>query len=88
MYRQLLAVCGLSFALSKQFESVRITCEQAGKRMEQIRAGGGARRLGIGVTEREFRFRVSGTVSVTKDGARAAKKSGPSPAPPGRLYGL
>ena len=67
VYRQLLAVCGLSFALSKRFESVRITCEQAGKRMEQIRAGGGARWLGIGVTECEFRDRE------TKDGAGAAK---------------
>ena len=50
VYRQLLAVGGLSFALSKRFESVQITCEQAGKRMEQNRAGGGARRLRIGVT--------------------------------------
>ena len=50
VYRQLPAVGGFSFALSKRFESVQITCEQAGKRMEQNRAGGGARRLRIGVT--------------------------------------
>ena len=60
--------------MSERFESVRITCEQAGKRMEQIRAGGGARRLGIGVTECEF----SGT--VTKDGAGAAKVRAKPPA--------
>ena len=60
MYRPLLAVGGLSFALSKRLESVRMTPEQAGKRMEQNRAGGGARRLRIGVTTCEFRSVTQG----------------------------
>ena len=80
MYRQLLAVCGLSFALSKQFESVQITCEQAGKRMEQNRAGGGARRLRIGL-----RAYASSERCDPRTG-REPPKSGPSPPPPGRLY--
>jgi hypothetical protein len=80
VYRQLLAVGGLSFALSKRLESIRITCEQTGKRMEQNRAGGGARRLRIGVTT---------SCEVQRCDPRTGReppKSGPSPPPPGRLY--
>ena len=74
MYRPLLAVGGLSFALSKRFESVRMTPKQAGKRMEQNRAGGGARRLRIGLTA------ASSGVVTGDDGAGAAKVRAEPPA--------
>ena len=44
VYRQLLAVVGLSFALSKRLESIRITCEQTGKewnKSEPVEVRGG-----------------------------------------------
>ena len=66
MYRLIPATGGLLFTLSELFESIRIMREAAGKRMEQIRAGGGARRLRIGVTACEFRI-------DQRDGAGAAQ---------------
>ena len=66
MYRLIPATGGLLFTISELFESIRIMCEAAGKRMEQIRAGGGARRLRIGVTACEFRI-------DQRDGAGAAQ---------------
>ena len=74
VYRQLLAVGGLSFALSKRLESIRITCEQTGKRMEQNRAGGGARRLRIGVTACEFRGVTQGRGGSRQSPGRAPRR--------------
>jgi len=78
MYRLIPATGGLLFTISELFESIRIMCEAAGKRMEQIRAGGGARRLRIGVTACEFRI-------DQRDGGREPPKSVSTPPPLGRL---
>ena len=49
--------------------------------MEQNRAGGGARRLRIGLTAAS-----SGELYNSGEDGAGAEKSGPSPPPPGRLH--